>query len=82
MFMMAGFRADEKKFDRDQENGLHPSTSIGVGTQRRASISDAVFGEINDDGPNYRAVWKFRIIVLTRVLTDIAYRWGGRELLC
>lgn len=39
------------------DNGIHPTTSgVQPGTARRVSITDAVFGEINEDGPNYRAV--------------------------
>ena len=38
------------------DNGIHPTTSVQHGTQRRVSITDAVFGEISEDGPNYRAV--------------------------
>lgn len=38
------------------DNGIHQTTSVQQGTHRRASVTDAVFGEINEDGPNYRAV--------------------------
>jgi len=38
------------------DNGIQPATSVQHGTHRRVSITDAVFGEINEDGPNYRAV--------------------------
>ncbi len=38
------------------DDGMHQTASYGQGTARRASISDAVFGEITEDGPNYRAV--------------------------
>ncbi len=37
-------------------NGFHPTVSVQQGAQRRVSITDAVFGEIGEDGPNYRAV--------------------------
>jgi hypothetical protein len=30
--------------------------SVGHGSKRRLSISDDVFGEITEDGPNYRNV--------------------------
>lgn len=51
---MADYKDPEKQAYDD--NGIHPTTSIAQGTHRRASITDAVFGEINGDGPNYRAV--------------------------
>lgn len=44
------------------DNGIHPTTSgVQHGTARRVSITDAVFGEINEDGPNYRAVCQPRV---------------------
>lgn len=57
---MADFKdphySDPEKSAYD-ENGMHPTTSgVQHGTARRVSITDAVFGEINEDGPNYRAV--------------------------
>jgi hypothetical protein len=51
---MSGYRDEEKKYD--EENGIQPTTSFAAGTARRTSISDAVFGDITEDGPNYRAV--------------------------
>jgi hypothetical protein len=55
---MADFKdkySDPEKHGYDG-HGLQPETSVGNGTHRRASVTDAVFGEINEDGPNYRAV--------------------------
>lgn len=56
---MAGFKdpqyTDPEKHGYD-DNGINPTTSVQRGTARRASITDAVFGEISEDGPNYRAV--------------------------
>lgn len=46
---------DPEKHNYD-DNGLHQTPSVQHGTQRRLSITDAVFGEITEDGPNYRAV--------------------------
>ena len=45
--------AEKQAYD---DNGIHPTTSVQHGTQRRVSITDAVFGEISEDGPNYRSV--------------------------
>lgn len=52
--MMADYKDSEKQ--TCEGNDLHPTTSVAQGTQRRVSITDAVFGEIGEDGPNYRAV--------------------------
>ena len=46
---------DPEKSNYD-DNGILPTTSVQQGTHRRVSITDAVFGEISEDGPNYRAV--------------------------
>lgn len=51
---MADYKDPEKQ--TYGENDLHPTTSVAQGTHRRVSITDAVFGEIGEDGPNYRAV--------------------------
>lgn len=45
-----------EKFEKDGVDTLHPITTMGEGTMRRASISDEVFSEITKGGPNYRAV--------------------------
>lgn len=46
---------------------MQPTTSHAVGTARRASISDAVFGEISEDGPNYRSVgWKGTCVLMLK----------------
>lgn len=55
---MADFKdkySDPEKHGYDG-HGLQPETSVENGTHRRVSITDAVFGDINEDGPNYRAV--------------------------
>lgn len=49
---------------KEEHDGLEPVEtqrrgsifSIGHGSKRRMSITDDVFGEITEDGPNYRAV--------------------------
>jgi len=51
---MADYKDSEKQAYDD--NAIHPTTSVAQGTHRRASINDAVFGDISEDGPNYRAV--------------------------
>jgi len=62
---MSDYRDEEKKYD--QENGIQPTTSLGAGTARRASINDAVFGDITEDGPNYRAVgWKGTCVLMLK----------------
>ncbi|KAJ4323870.1 hypothetical protein N0V94_001654 [Neodidymelliopsis sp. IMI 364377] len=62
---MADYK-DPEKLNYD-DNGLHPTTSVAHGTHRRASITDAVFGEINEDGPNYRAVgWKGTAVLMLK----------------
>lgn len=49
------------------DNGIHQTTSVQHGTHRRVSITDAVFGEINEDGPNYRAVgWKGTAVLMLK----------------
>jgi len=61
-------------FDKDPEKSkdndvdiLHPTTTHGEGTVRRASIVDDVFGEITEDGPNYRAVgWKATTVLMLK----------------
>ncbi|KAF1840361.1 putative amino acid transporter [Cucurbitaria berberidis CBS 394.84] len=62
---MTGFNNDHEKMDEkkvDEENGLH-----AVNSQRRASFSDAVFGEITEEGPNYRAVgWKGTTVLMLK----------------
>lgn len=35
----------------DEETGIYPTVS-----ERRGSVSDAIFGDITEEGPNYRAV--------------------------
>ncbi|KAJ4377066.1 hypothetical protein N0V86_006507 [Didymella sp. IMI 355093] len=53
--------------DLYHDNGLHQTTSLQHGTARRVSITDAVFGEINEDGPNYRAVgWKGTAVLMLK----------------
>ena len=58
---MADFRS--KDFEKNttaapvgSEESFQRTASYGEGTTRRASVSDAVFGEISEDGPNYRSV--------------------------
>ena len=42
---------------KDPEKHAYPGDDLApTTTQRRGSITDAVFGEITEDGPNYRAV--------------------------
>lgn len=57
---MADFKdpqySDPEKQHTLEDNSVYPTTSIQRGTARRVSITDAVFGDINEDGPNYRAV--------------------------
>lgn len=48
-------------------------------THRRVSITDAVFGEISDEGPNYRAVRTLREFL--DVVTDHR-RSVGKAQLC
>ncbi|KAF2621067.1 hypothetical protein BU25DRAFT_416409 [Macroventuria anomochaeta] len=66
---MTDFKApytDPEKHAYD-DNGIHPTTSVQQGTQRRVSITDAVFGEISEDGPNYRAVgWKGTAVLMLK----------------
>lgn len=50
----------EKKMD--EEAGIYPTTS-----HRRGSVTDAVFGELTEDGPNYRAVgWKGTAVLMLK----------------
>jgi amino acid permease len=57
---MADYKDPEKLAYDD--NGLAPTT-----TRRRGSITDAVFGEITEDGPNYRAVgWKGTAVLMLK----------------
>lgn len=54
---MADYRYEDAEKRKEGGSGdLHPTTTYGEGTARRASIVDDVFGEITEDGPNYRAV--------------------------
>jgi hypothetical protein len=64
---------------KEGSDTLHPTTTYGEGTARRASISDAVFGEITEDGPNYRAVRSTE--EMSKTYTDNR-RLAGRERLC
>lgn len=42
---------------KDPEKHAYPGDDLApTTTHRRGSITDAVFGEITEDGPNYRAV--------------------------
>ncbi|KAH7397463.1 transmembrane amino acid transporter protein-domain-containing protein [Pyrenochaeta sp. MPI-SDFR-AT-0127] len=59
----------EKKVDSENglDNDIHHTETIGAGTTRRLSISDEVFGEITEDGPNYRAVgWKGTTVLMLK----------------
>ena len=79
----------EKKDDKDGIRDLEPTMtnrpgsvfSVGSrGQRRRMSISDDVFGEISEDGPNYRDVGQpENRITGTRLIID---RLGGWEPLC
>ncbi|KAF3006062.1 hypothetical protein E8E13_010942 [Curvularia kusanoi] len=66
---MAEFKdkySDPEKHGYDG-HGLQPETSVENGTHRRVSITDAVFGDINEDGPNYRAVgWKGTTVIMLK----------------
>lgn len=62
------FRKDKTFVEDGGENGDYLDPTETTATQRRGSAvaHDAVFGEITEDGPNYRAVsqdsrsfWKF-----------------------
>ncbi|RYN23087.1 hypothetical protein AA0114_g12861 [Alternaria tenuissima] len=56
-----------EKFEKDGVDTLHPITTMGEGTMRRASISDEVFSEITKGGPNYRAVgWKGTTVLMLK----------------
>ena len=73
---MSDYRfTDSEKADEN----LQQSTTYGEGTARRASITDAVFGEITEDGPNYRAVRSHTWAVVERALLT-SRRLDGREL--
>ena len=48
------FKDPEKKGDGGLDMGR--TVTVGEGTARRTSMSDAVFGQISEDGPNYRSV--------------------------
>ncbi|KAF2123364.1 hypothetical protein P153DRAFT_304068 [Dothidotthia symphoricarpi CBS 119687] len=62
---MSDYKDAEKQYG--DGNGIHPTTSVGQGTHRRASITDAVFGEISEGGPNYRAVgWKGTAVLMLK----------------
>ena len=67
---MADYRYNDKDAEKIGDNGLHPTTTYGEGTARRASISDAVFGEITEDGPNYRAVRVVASITTESIFTN------------
>ncbi|KAH8712064.1 transmembrane amino acid transporter protein-domain-containing protein [Phaeosphaeriaceae sp. PMI808] len=63
------YKDPEKKLEEgnDIDHALNPTTTVGEGTARRTSISDEVFGEISEDGPNYRAVgWKGTTILMLK----------------
>jgi hypothetical protein len=74
---MADYRYTDPEKKEDSHDDLHPTTTVGEGTtrrasifsqQRRGSITDDVFGEITEDGPNYRAVCYY-----TRTFIAIAH---------
>jgi hypothetical protein len=76
-------------FDKDPEKSkdndvdiLHPTTTHGEGTVRRASIVDDVFGEITEDGPNYRAVRQPPRDGPNEEASLTLRRWDGRRLPC
>lgn len=79
MAAAAEFRDEEKKYD--EENGMQPTTSHAVGTARRASISDAVFGEISEDGPNYRSVSSY-LHNLPALKLTLIFRSDGKAPVC
>ncbi|KAF9737463.1 hypothetical protein PMIN04_009193 [Paraphaeosphaeria minitans] len=60
---------------KDEVDNLQPTEthrqgsvfSIGRGSRRRMSISDDVFGEITEDGPNYRNVgWMGTVVIMIK----------------
>lgn len=54
-----------EKYDEEVGHDLNRTTSVSKGSQRRVSIiieNDAVFGDITDDGPNYRSVSRSQYI--------------------
>ncbi|KAL9093944.1 MAG: hypothetical protein Q9165_003867 [Trypethelium subeluteriae] len=62
---MPYFDKSEKKVD--EEDDIYPTTSITHDEHRRASVSDAVFGEIVEGGPDYRAVgWKGTTVLMLK----------------
>ncbi|OAK93889.1 hypothetical protein IQ06DRAFT_90461 [Phaeosphaeriaceae sp. SRC1lsM3a] len=65
---MADYRYEDAEKRKEGGSGdLHPTTTYGEGTARRASIVDDVFGEITEDGPNYRAVgWKGTTVLMLK----------------
>lgn len=76
------FKKDEHGADlAPQETTRRGSVwSIGsrrASTQRRFSISDDVFGEITEEGPNYRDVWNLHTSHIERPAN--ADRWDGWE---
>ncbi|KAH8728865.1 transmembrane amino acid transporter protein-domain-containing protein [Phaeosphaeriaceae sp. PMI808] len=63
------YRDSEKKSEEGSsfDHVLKPTTTVEEGTARRASISDEVFGEITEDGPNYRALgWKGTTVLMLK----------------
>ncbi|KAI9652630.1 MAG: hypothetical protein M1821_008349 [Bathelium mastoideum] len=62
---MSHYDNSEKKVDA--ETVIHPTASITHDEHRRASVSDAVFGEITEGGPDYRAVgWKGTAVLMLK----------------
>ncbi|KAJ4293696.1 hypothetical protein N0V90_008980 [Kalmusia sp. IMI 367209] len=68
-------QAQNQKEKKDGIDGLEPTEthrrgsvfSIGHGSKRRMSISDEVFGEITEDGPNYRDVgWMGTVVLMIK----------------
>jgi hypothetical protein len=76
---MADPRIVDLEKPKEGSDNLYPTTTYGEGTARRASISDAVFGEITEDGPNYRAV---RQTEETSERYTNSRRSAGKERLC
>lgn len=47
---------DESDKKGDEECKIQPTTSILNGTSQQVILHDEVFGEITENGPNYRGV--------------------------
>ncbi|KAI9695087.1 MAG: hypothetical protein M1820_008949 [Bogoriella megaspora] len=61
---MSRFYKSEKA---DEETDIHHTTSVSPDEPRRGSVSDAVFGEIVEGGPNYRSVgWKGTTVLMLK----------------